>query len=242
VAAPAASERPSRGGARLAPTASGPLVGRVIVVDPGHNGVAVPSILHRPVPQGGGATKACNTTGTEALDGTPEHALTWAVGVRLTGLLRAEGATVVLTRPDDAGVGPCVDERAAIANRAGADLVLSVHGDGADVAGARGFHVIVSDAMAGGPALERASRTAASALVAEFDARTPLPRSTYLGGGTGIDARADIAGLNLLTGCPGVMLEMGNLRNAADWAYLGTDAGRAQVAAALAAAAGRVLG
>ena len=225
----------------LAPTASGPLSGRTILVDPGHNGVVVPAINDRPVPAGDGQTKACNTSGTEARDGTGEHEVNWAIGVRLVGLLRARGATVLLTRANEAGVGPCVDERAAIANRGGVDLVLSIHGDGADVASARGFHVIVSTTMAGGAGLEARSADAAGVLVSEFDRWGWLPRSTYIGGGTGIDRRTDIAGLNLLTGAPGVMLEMGNLRDPDDWAVLRTDAARAAIAQALAATAERTL-
>lgn len=241
VDVPGASERPSRGGGVLAPTASGPLTGRMILVDPGHNGVVVPAINDRQVPAGNGATKVCNTSGTEAVDGTGEHEVNWAIGVRLVGLLRARGATVLLSRVDDAGVGPCVDERAAIANRNGVDLVLSIHGDGADVASARGFHVIVSTTMAGGTALADRSAAVAGQLVAELDRWGRLPRSTYVGGGSGIDRRADIAGLNLLSGAPGIMLEMGNLRSADDWAVLKTDAARAAIAEALATTAEHAL-
>ena len=57
-----------------------------------------------------------------------------------------------------------------------------------------------------------------------------------------IDHRDDIAGLNLLTGAPVVMLEMGNLRNASDLAYLKTDAAKDALAAALAATAVATLG
>jgi N-acetylmuramoyl-L-alanine amidase len=236
VAASGAYDKPSTGGATLAPTASGPLSGRTVEVDPGHNGVTVPSIDNALVPAGNGQKKACNTSGTEALDGTAEHVLTWAIGVRLVGLLRSLGATVVLTRPSDGGVGPCVNERAAIANRLGVDLVLSIHGDGALVSGARGFHVIVSTAMADS-SLEAPSVAVAQTLVTELGGLTPLPRSTYVGAGTGILRRGDIAGVNLLSGAPGVMLEVGNLRNAADWSYLKTDAAKEAIAQALAATA-----
>ncbi len=236
-----AMETPSRGGATLAPTVSGRLDGRTIVVDPGHSGAYSAAIGNKPVPAGDGATKACNTSGTDAIDGTPEHAVTWAVGVRVVGLLRAQGANVILTRPNDAGMGPCVDERAAIVNRNKADLLLSIHGDGADVASARGYHVIVSSRMAGGSALQERSLSVARSLVGEL-ARTGLPRSTYVGDGTGIDQRSDIAGVNLLSSAPGVMLEMGNLRSAADWGVLKTPQGQDAVASSLAAAAQDALG
>ena len=241
VPAPGAYGRPITGGVTLAPTASGHLSGKKIVVDPGHNGTFISAIQNKLVPAGNGQTKACNTTGTESADGTPEHKTTWAIGVRLVGLLRAQGATVLLTRPDDAGVGPCVDERAAIANRNNADLVLSIHGDGNYASSARGFHVIVSSTMAGGSALEAKSLAAAKVLVGELD-HTDIPRSNYIGSGTGIAPRTDIAGVNLLQTSPGVMLEMGNLRNASDWAVLKTSAGQDAIAPAFGSAAVKILG
>lgn len=237
----AASGRPSTGGVTLAPFADGPLRGRTIVVDPGHNGTYVSSINTRPVPKGGGGTKACNESGTSAIDGTPEHEVNWAVGVRLVGLLRARGATVVLTRPDDQGVGPCVNERAAIANRNRADLLLSIHGDGNESSSARGFHVLVSSAMQGGSDLARRSTAVAKTLVTEVLDRTRLPRSNYAGGGTGVAPTAEMAGLNLLEETPGVILEMGNLRSSADWALLKSAATRDALAQALAATAEKVL-
>ena len=43
--------------------------------------------------------------------------------------------------PDNTGIGPCVDKRAAIGNAAHADAVIAIHADGAPPSG-RGFHVI----------------------------------------------------------------------------------------------------
>lgn len=242
VAAAGAFNKPSTGGVRLAPTGSGPLSGKTVMVDPGHNGTYISSINGAMVPSGGGQTKQCNTSGTAAIDGTPEHVATWAIGVRLVGLLRAQGATVVLARPNDGGVGPCVNERARIANTSGVDLMLSIHGDGALGSGQRGFHVIVSSQMAGGSSLQARSYAVAQTLVAQIKAKTPLPPSNYVGAGTGIDRRTDIAGVNLLTGPPGVMLEMGNMRSASDWGYLKTDAAKDAIAQALLATAIKTLG
>lgn len=232
---------PSRGGAELPPTAAGSLSGRVIVVDPGHNGVYRAAVNLRQVPAGNGGSKACNSSGTASLTGVAEHTLTWRIALRLVALLRAEGASVLLTRPDDAGIGPCVDERAKIANRARADLLLSIHGDGNTKATARGFHVIVSSTMAGGKTLTVKSKTVAGTLVGELGRRTGLPRSNYIGGGTGLSVRRDIAGLNLLSRTPGVMAEVGNLRNRADWKLLAQADTQQRIATALAATARRYL-
>ena len=46
-----------------------------------------------------------------------------------------------MTRSDNSGWGPCINERAAIGNRADADAAISIHADGGPADG-RGFHVI----------------------------------------------------------------------------------------------------
>src|SRR4051794_24938549 len=89
------------------------LAGAVIAVDPGHNGAngSHPSEINRQV-DAGGFKKACDTTGTATNAGLTEVAYTFDVATRLAAVLRAAGATVVLTRSNNSGVGPCVDERA----------------------------------------------------------------------------------------------------------------------------------
>ncbi len=226
---------PSTGGVRLAPTARGALTGRTIVVDPGHNGRYVRAVNTSPVPDGRGGRKACNTSGTASVTGYSEHAHNWAVATKLAATLRAQGAVVWLTRPDDRGVGPCVDERAAIGNRVGADLVLSIHADGA-AASARGFHVIRSTVMAGGPRVTARSARLATITRDHVARVTGMPRSTYLGAGTAITPRRDIAGMNH-SRVPAVLLEAGNMRNRTDARLLRSPAFQAEEAAALAGAA-----
>lgn len=216
---------PSRGGVRLPPTGNGRLAGTVVVLDPGHNGrqSSRPDVINRLVSYGKGRRKACNTTGTATRNGYPEHAHNWDVATRLAEGLRGSGATVVLTRPSDSGVGPCVDERAAIGNRASADLVVSIHADGNDSPSARGFHIITGRGMAGGARIEATSLAAAGIIRDKFRAGTGLPQSTYTGGRAGITRRDDIAGL-VLSKRPAIMIEVGNLRHPSDAALLG-DAG-----------------
>ena len=62
--------------------------------------------------------------------------------------LEAEGATVVMTRPNNDGVGPCVTTRAAIINDAHADVAVDIHADGGPTTG-RGFAVL--EPVADGP-------------------------------------------------------------------------------------------
>lgn len=233
---------PSTGGVRLAPTTrtgSGPLRGRVVVVDPGHNGRQISRVVNRRVPAGGGTTKACNTTGAASRAGASEHAYNWDVAQRLARQLRAQGATVVLTRPNDRGTGPCVDERAAIGNRARADLVISIHADGNTSSRARGFHIITSPAMAGGRRVEATSLAFARTVRNAYE-RTGMPRSTYTGGREAITRRRDIAGLTLSTR-PAIMLEAGNMRHASDARLLASSTVRERTARALTDATVRTL-
>lgn len=231
-ATPAAAERapaPSR-----TPAAEKALQGKVVVIDPGHNGgnAAHPEEINKPVDiitQ----QKPCNTTGTETGAGYTEHAFTWDVARRLRPLLEKQGAKVVLTRPDDTGVGPCIDERAAIGNKAKADAVVSVHGDGAAPAG-HGFHVILPGLVPGhNDAIIKPSRQLGVAVRDAYRNGTGLPYATYTGK-NGLETRTDLGGLNLSTR-PAVFIESGNMQNRGDAAKMSDPAFRERIAASLAA-------
>jgi N-acetylmuramoyl-L-alanine amidase len=211
----------------------------VVVLDPGHNGgnAAHTAVIDKRVPDGAGGTKACNTTGTATNAGYPEHAFTWDVALRTEKLLEADGITVVLTRDDDTGVGPCVDQRALVAGRAGAAVFVGIHGDGAAASG-HGFHVITSSLSPAGPAVKARTATLATDV---RDAMTAVePVSTYLGR-DGLDVRRDLAGLNL-NPVPAVYVECGNMRNASDAATMTSPAGRQAIAGQLAAGIRTFLG
>ncbi|WP_436502168.1 N-acetylmuramoyl-L-alanine amidase [Actinokineospora sp. HUAS TT18] len=206
--------------------------GRVVVIDPGHNGgnSTHTAQINKQVPAGRGRTKPCNTTGTATQTGYPEHAFTWDLAVRVRELLTARGIKVVMTRPDNAGVGPCVDKRAAIGNESGAAAVVSLHADGSTAAGAHGFHLAYSspplNAAQGEPSL-RLARALRDKMVAGG-----LATSTYAGT-EGLSPRDDLAGLNL-TERPTVLVECGNMRDAAEAAVLSSPAGRQRYAEAIA--------
>ncbi len=237
---PPTGHRPAATAAQAPPAASAgatPLAGMTISVDPGHNGgnFTHPEEIARPVLQGAsGATKACNTTGTETDDGTlTEARFNWEVAQDLVRRLERLGATVVLTRRSNDGVGPCVNERAAIANRAHAAVALSIHADGNEAAGAHGFDVIhatttemVAPSMAG-PS-RRLAEDVRDALV-----EAGVPPANYVGS-DGLDARSDLAGLNLAR-VPAVLVELGNMRDAEEASRLEDPAYRRRLADALAA-------
>lgn len=235
AAGPAASTTPAP--TTPSPTTSAaPLTGKVIAIDPGHNGGngAHPSAIGREVNAGGGRRKACDTTGTETSDGRlTEHAFTFDVAQRLRRDLEARGARIVLTRNTDTGVGPCIDRRAAIGNDAGADAAISIHGDGGPPSG-RGFHVIRPKGVAG-----QSRELLASSDLLGRRVRTALRRkgyrpATYIGQ-RGLDLRDDLGGLNLST-VPKVLVELGNMRNSADARLMKRAAARERMARALAAA------
>jgi N-acetylmuramoyl-L-alanine amidase len=244
-ASPSASPKPSAHPttASKALPRKGSLAGKVIVIDPGHNGGNFSHLaqIDRLVNAGFGQRKACNTTGTATNAGYTEAAYTFDVGIRLAAVLRAKGAKVVMTRTSNSGVGPCIDQRAAIGNAAHASAVLSIHGDGNLTIGARGFQIIVADRMAGGSAVQRASQALADDVRAAFRAGTGMPYSDYNGGGTAETHRTDIGGLNLSTR-PAVMIETGNMRSSVDAALMTSASFRQKEAVALAAGLVRYLG
>lgn len=211
--------------------AGGSLAGVVVVVDPGHNGgnAAHPSQISRQV-DAGGFSKDCNTTGTAGRSQS-EPEFTWALAQTLAAQLRERGATVVLTRDSNTGVGPCIDERGKLARSVGAAVLVSVHADGAGPS-QHGFHVIYPGERAGyTDGVVQPSRQLASGVRDALVANGFSP-STYAGR-SGLDERDDLGTLNW-AGVPAVMLEAGNMRNSGDDATLASADGQARIADALA--------
>jgi N-acetylmuramoyl-L-alanine amidase len=205
-----------------------------VVLDPGHNGAngAHPDRINRHVAIGGGMTKACDTTGTATASGYTEAGYNLAIARTVARMLRAEGITVVLTRDDNRGVGPCIDRRARIGNRARADAAVSIHADGGPPSG-RGFHIIRPTRIAGlTDDIYAPSHRLARALRAPYARRTGIPPASYVGGG-GIVERSDLGGLRL-SDVPKVFVETGNMRNAADAAILESRRGRRRIARGIA--------
>jgi N-acetylmuramoyl-L-alanine amidase len=223
----------SGGPGRFPPTAKGILDGRVVLVDPGHNGgnFAAPSIINRLI-WNGRETETCDTTGTETDAGYTEALFNWHVALYLTADLRAEGATVVLTRTSNTGVGPCVTERAAIGNEVHANAAVSIHADGGPPGG-RGFAILEPVADGINDAIVAPSAILGADLRAAFEKGTGEPVSSY-DGVNGIQPRDDLAGINLST-VPKVFIECANMRNAADAALVTSLRWQALAARAIAA-------
>src|SRR6185312_15134813 len=213
-------------GAPRASAAPG-VAGAIVFLDPGHNGANDASI-NRQVDNGRGGTKECQTTGTTTDSGYPEHSFNWDVVLRIRDELDGLGVRTAMSRGNDDALGPCVDQRAAMANALRPDAIVSIHADGGPPGG-RGFHVNYSDPplneAQSGPAV-RLAQVMASQLAA-----AGLTPSTYRGAG-GLYARADLAGLNLAQ-YPSILIEMGNMKNQQEAAAMATAEGRAKYAAAV---------
>ena len=213
---------------------SAPLAGKVVGIDPGHNGLnyTAPDVINPPVFNGTGE-EPCDTTGTATASGYTEAQFNFNVATYLQADLQSEGATVVMTRTNNDGVGPCVTTRAAIINDAHADVAVDIHADGGPPDG-RGFTVL--EPVADGPndGVIASSDAFAAILRNAFAGGTPMPVSDY-DGVVGLEPRNDLAGLNLTT-VPKVLIECGNMQNAVDAAILVTPSFQQQAAAAMAQA------
>jgi N-acetylmuramoyl-L-alanine amidase len=214
-----------------------PLAGLTVVIDPGHDGGngANPQIVNQPI-AGGGFTEPCDTTGTATDNGYAEHAFNFDVALRAQALLQADGARVVLTRTTDTGVGPCVNQRAAIANALHADVAVSIHADGGPPGGV-GFAVDtpvgVVSSISDNRAIVGPSTQLALDLRDAFESASGEPPSNYTGR-AGIVYRSDLGGLNLST-VPKVLIECANMRNAHDAALVQSPAWRQLAAQGIAA-------
>ena len=203
------------------------IAGMIVFLDPGHNGSNDASI-GKQVPTGRGGTKNCQESGTSTDDGYPEHTFTWDTTLRIRQELTALGVRTAMSRGNDTALGPCVDERAAMANALQPNAIVSIHGDGGPATG-RGFHVLYSspplNQTQAGPSVQFAQTMRDQLAASGF-----VP-STYTGS-NGLDPRSDIAGLNLAQ-YPSILVELGNMKNPVDSGLMKTPEGQQKYADAV---------
>ncbi|MBV9321955.1 MAG: Rv3717 family N-acetylmuramoyl-L-alanine amidase, partial [Mycobacterium sp.] len=184
--------------------------------------------ISRQVPNGRGGTKDCQATGTSTDSGYPEHTFTWDTTLRIRAALNALGVRTAMSRGNDDALGPCVDERAAMANALHPNAIVSIHADGGPPNG-RGFHVNYSapplNQAQAGPAVQLAH------IMRDQLAGSGIPPANYIGQ-NGLYGRSDLAGLNLAQ-YPAVLVELGNMKNPADSALMETPTGRQKYADAV---------
>jgi N-acetylmuramoyl-L-alanine amidase len=195
-----------------------PLAGKIVGIDPGHNGrnYTDPGYIDHPI-WNGREEEDCDTTGTETASGYTEAQFNFNVAEYLAGDLRAEGAKVVLTRTTNDGIGPCVTRRSELIDGAHANVAIDIHADGGPTDG-RGFAIL--EPVADGPndRVIEASKAFGRLLLQRYRELTGMPVSDYDGTG-GVSYRDNLAGLNLTT-VPKVLIECGNMRNSTDAALL----------------------
>jgi N-acetylmuramoyl-L-alanine amidase len=236
VGASALAGAAPRAGAPQPPVdhATPPLAGMVVGIDPGHNGGNFndPGFINSPV-WNGREEEACDTTGTETDGGYTEARFNFNVANYLRAALIARGATVVMTRRTNHGVGPCIDKRAAILDKAHADVAIDIHADGGPASG-RGVAILTPVPDGPNDKVIASSKRFGRILLGRFTKLTGIPISNYDGSG-GFAPRDDLAGLNLTT-VPKVLIECVNMRNPTDAARLVKPAFQRQAARAMAAA------
>lgn len=203
------------------------IAGMVVFIDPGHNGANDASIS-RQVTTGRGGTKDCQTSGTATNSGYQEHTFTWDTALRVRAALNALGVRTALSRGNDTGLGPCVDERANVANSLRPNAILSIHADGGPPSG-RGFHVNYSapplNQVQAGPSVQYAR------IVRDQMQASGIPPATYIGQ-SGLYGRSDLTGLNLAQ-YPAILVECGNMKNPVDSGLMESPEGRQKYADAL---------
>ncbi|WP_375482803.1 Rv3717 family N-acetylmuramoyl-L-alanine amidase [uncultured Mycobacterium sp.] len=203
------------------------IAGMIVFLDPGHNGANDASIS-RQVSNGRGGTKDCQASGTSTNSGYPEHTFTWDTTLRIRAALNALGARTAMSRGDDTSVGPCVDQRAEMANALHPNAIVSIHADGGPPTG-RGFHVNYSapplNQVQAGPSVQLAH------IMRDQLQSSGIPPANYIGQ-NGLYGRSDLAGLNLAQ-FPAVLVELGNMKNPADSALIESPEGRQKYADAV---------
>ncbi len=168
---------------------------RRIVIDPGHGG---------------------DDPGTISRGGLREKTITLATAKELAWILKQDGYDVALTRQSDVFMD--LDDRAAIANRFGADLFVSIHADTYVVPAVSGFTVYTC-------------REASTECRAAADA---VAEALQKAGDEGLGVRRANYRVLLLTQCPAILVELGYLSNSHDAAALSDQAVQASLARSIA--------
>lgn len=111
---------------------------KIICIDPGHQ--KTPPSGYETVSPWGRATKLKNTSGATGVSTKiPEYITNLQIALKIRDTLVKNGYKVVMTR-DNNDTHLSNQQRAAIANNAGADITISIHCDSADSSSAAGVN------------------------------------------------------------------------------------------------------
>lgn len=188
------------------PSAKAPVDGFVVCIDPGHQ--AHSDASPEPIGPGAAETKPSVTGGaTGRVTGVPEYEVALQIATNLKERLERQGVTVVMTRTtNDVNLSNSV--RAAVANKAEADLFIRIHGDGNPDPEVSGISTLYPAKNRWTGRIVGPSKRAAAIVQASVVKSTgAVDRGTV--------ARTDIAGFNY-SKVPTVLVECGFLSNAVE--------------------------
>lgn len=195
--------------ARRYSNATAGVAGKIIVLDPGHGNLKENGLVDP-----GAIGLAMGYTDREVGE---------AVALKLKNLLEAQGATVILTRDlQQAPQAMTLKDRADIANRAQADVFVSIHGNALEGNTAKNgaeIHYWGSNDLT--PSAQRSIRqTLAETVKSSFASAT---------GQVCVVKESNFAVLRE-NDCPSILVETGYLSNAEEEALLATDAYQMKIA------------
>ena len=206
----------------------------VVVIDPGHDLRA--NLQTEPIGPGSATRKIKDGGGTRGVvSGTTEAQLNLAISLRVRALLERAGVRVVMTRSRTAGTSIGNVARAGIANRAGAELFLRIHADGASSSAARGSHTLYPALRTGWTDnIYGRSRAVARIVQSELVRALGFPDR-------GLQERSDFTGFNWAD-VPAILVEVGFMTNPTEDRALATEAYRERAARGLCRGVLRFLG
>jgi N-acetylmuramoyl-L-alanine amidase len=202
------------------PEPAGPLAGKIICIDPGHQAKANSS--QEPVGPGAAETKPKVSSGTRGVSSkVAESKVVLAIGLKLRDALQEQGATVVMTRTKQ-DVDVPNSERAASANEAHADLFLRLHCDGGANSRVHGISMLVPKKNKWTAPIVKSSASAGEAIQKAVIATTGAKDN-------GVVQRGDLSGFNYCE-VPSILVEMGFMTNKAEDKKLNDDSYQTKLA------------
>ncbi|MDZ4063474.1 MAG: N-acetylmuramoyl-L-alanine amidase, partial [Coriobacteriia bacterium] len=189
-----------------------PATGFVVCIDPGHQSSS--DTGKEPVGPGSDEMKDRVLGGaTGVASQVPEYEIALQISMNLKQVLESRGVTVVMTRTtNDVRISNA--ERAGVANKAGADLFVRVHGDGSTDPNAAGISTLYPASNAWtGPIADDSKKVALAVQSSVVAATGAVSR--------GVVARGDITGFNW-SKVPAILVECGFLSNPVEDRLLGS--------------------
>ena len=187
------------------------LEGKVICVDPGHEVTALH--VQEPIDPYQSKTKEAFVGGTSGENQTEEQ-LNLSVGLILQGLLKDEGASVVMTRTTHESDMTSY-MRAMLANEKNADLCIRIHADGSNDATVSGMSMLVPyGSQLATQDIVEPSQTAGEYVLAATVEQTGAKNN-------GVVQRSDLTGFNFAE-VPTILIEMGFMSNPVEDALMET--------------------